>query len=69
MIRDNVYQARKIYVETGISSTNKIEIIKGLKPFEQVVIYTDRKIQDYSRVIVINRDESYKQPMALESGG
>lgn len=69
LIRDNIYQARKIYVETGISSVNQVEIIKGLKPFEQVVIYTERVIQDYGRVIVINRDESYKQPITVRSGG
>jgi membrane fusion protein (multidrug efflux system) len=68
MIRDNVYQARKVYVETGISSVDRIEIIKGIKPFEQVIVYSDRDVHDYDRVIVINRDESYKQPISTESG-
>lgn len=65
MIRDNVYQARKVYVETGISSVDRIEILKGIKPFEQVIIYSDRDVHDYDRVIVINRDESYKQPISV----
>ncbi len=69
MIRDNVYQARKVYVETGISSVDRIEILKGLQPFQQVIIYSDRAVRDYDRVIVINRDESYKQPLTVGSGG
>lgn len=68
MIRDNVYQARKVYVETGISSVDRIEILKGIKPFEQVIIYSDRAVHDYDRVIVINRDESYKQPISVGGG-
>jgi multidrug efflux pump subunit AcrA (membrane-fusion protein) len=69
MIRDNIYQARKVYVETGISSVDRVEIIKGLRPFEQVIIYSDRAVQDYDRVIVINRDQSYKQPLTVGGGG
>lgn len=68
MIRDNVYQARKVYVETGINSVDRIEILKGIKPFEQVIIYSDRDVHDYDRVIVINRDESYKQPISVGDG-
>ncbi len=67
MIRDNIYQARKVYVETGVCGTDRIEILKGLEPFEQVIIYSDRPIRDYDRVIVINRDESYKQPITTGS--
>lgn len=69
LIRDNIYQARKVYVKTGVNSINRVEIIDGLKPFEQVVIYADRKIHDYDRVIVISRDESYKKPIKSGSGG
>lgn len=68
MIRDNIYQVRKVYVETGISSVDQVEILNGLKSFEQVVIYTDREIRDYDRVIVISRDESYKQPITVGGG-
>jgi membrane fusion protein (multidrug efflux system) len=67
MIRDNIYQARKVYVETGLSSVDRIEITRGLKPFEQVIIYNDRPLRDYNRVIVINRDKSYQKP--ITSGG
>jgi multidrug efflux pump subunit AcrA (membrane-fusion protein) len=68
MIRDNVYQARKVYVETGVSGVDRIEILKGVRPFEQVIIYSDRDVHDYDRVIVINRDESYKQPISAGDG-
>ncbi len=68
MIRDNIYQARKVYVETGISSVDRVEVTKGLNPFEQVIIYSDRTVRDYDRVIVINRDESYKQPLTVGGG-
>lgn len=67
MIRDNIYQARKVYVETGISSVDRVEIIKGVKPFEQVIVYSDRDVHDYDRVIVINRDERYKRPISSGS--
>lgn len=68
MIRDNVYQARKVYVETGVSGNDRIEVLKGLEPFEQVIVSSDRPVYDYDRVIVINRDESYKEPITVGSG-
>lgn len=68
VIRDNIFQVRKVYVKTGISSVNRVEIIKGLKPFEQVVTSSDRKIDNHCRVIVINRDQSYKVPIKSPVG-
>lgn len=68
LIRDNIYQARKVYIKTGISSADQVEITKGLKPFEEVIISSDRALRDYNRVIVINRDEGYKQPMTFGNG-
>lgn len=63
MIRDNIYLARKVYVTTGISNVDRIEILSGLDPFNQVIIYSDRDLEDYDRVIVVSRDERYKSPM------
>lgn len=63
MIRDNIYQVRKVYIKTGVSNVDRIEVLSGLEPFNQVVIYGDREIEDYDRVIVVSRDERYKKPM------
>lgn len=68
MVRDNVYQARKVFIKTGVSDVDRVEVLNGLKPFEQVVVYSDRDIRDYDRVIVVSRDERYKQPMKSGSG-
>ncbi|HEX2954193.1 MAG TPA: efflux RND transporter periplasmic adaptor subunit [Bacillota bacterium] len=63
MIRDNIYQARKVYIKTGVSNVDRVEVLSGLDPFSQVIIYGDREINDYDRVIVVSRDERYKKPM------
>ena len=68
IIRDNIYEARKVYVETGISNVDRVEVANGLSPFEQVVINSDREIVDYDRVIVLSRDERYKNPIKSGSG-
>lgn len=68
LIRDNIYQALKVYVKTGINNADRIEITEGLKPFEFVIASSDRALRNYSRVIVINRDEGYKQPISLGNG-
>lgn len=68
MVRDNIYQVRKVFIKTGVSDVDRVEVLQGLKPFEQVVVYSDREIRDYDRVIVVSRDERYKKPMKSGSG-
>ncbi|MCX7796826.1 MAG: HlyD family efflux transporter periplasmic adaptor subunit [bacterium] len=57
LIRDNVQVVRKRKVEIGGVSEDEAEIISGLKQFEKVVTYSSRPLNDYDRVIVIEREK------------
>lgn len=56
-IRDNVQVVRKRKVEVGGISESEAEIISGLNQFEKVVTYSSRPLNDYDRVIVIEREK------------
>ncbi len=57
LIRDNVQVVRKRKVEVGGVSEGEAEIISGLNQFEKVVTYSSRSLNDYDRVIVIEREK------------
>lgn len=57
LIRDNVQVVRKRKVEVGGISESEAEIISGLNQFEKVVTYSSRPLNDYDRVIVIEREK------------
>jgi len=57
LIRDNVQVVRKRKVEVGGVSEDEAEIISGLNQFDKVVTYSSRPLNDYDRVIVIEREK------------
>lgn len=57
LIRDNVQVVRKKRVEVGGVSESKAEIVSGLNQFDKVVTYSSRPLNDYDRVIVIEREK------------
>ncbi|MGC8971235.1 MAG: HlyD family secretion protein [bacterium] len=57
LIRDNVQVVRKRKVEVGGVSEYEAEIIGGLNQFDKVVTYSSRPLNDYDRVIVIEREK------------
>jgi multidrug efflux pump subunit AcrA (membrane-fusion protein) len=61
--RDVTYTARKIYVTIGRSDSRRIEILDGIDAFVPVIVASDRKILDYDRVIVVDRDLSTMNPI------
>jgi len=61
LIRDNVQVVRKRKVEVGGVSEGEAEIISGLNQFDKVVTYSSRPLNDYDRVIVIEREKWAKE--------
>lgn len=57
LIRDNIQVVRKRKIEVGGISESEAEIISGLNQFERVVTYSSRPLNDYDRVIVIEREK------------
>lgn len=60
-VRDNVYVARKVPVEVGISTATEVEVKSGLQQFDRVVVWSDRPLADYDRVIVLLRAPGWWQ--------
>lgn len=60
-VRDNIYVARKVPVEVGISTAREVEIKSGLQQFDKVVVWSDRPLADYDRVIVLLRAPGWWQ--------
>lgn len=56
LIRDNIQVVRKKKVEIGGVSEDEVEVISGLNQFDKVVTYSSRPLNDYDRVIVIERE-------------
>ncbi|HEX6971384.1 MAG TPA: hypothetical protein VF234_04130, partial [Limnochordia bacterium] len=54
-VRDNIFVVRKVPVEVGISTATTVEIRAGLQQFDRVVVWSDRPLADYDRVIVLLR--------------
>lgn len=61
LIRDNVQVVRKRKVEIGGVSEDEAEIVSGLNQFDKVVTYSSRQLNDYDRVIVIEREKWAKE--------
>ncbi|MGC8889075.1 MAG: efflux RND transporter periplasmic adaptor subunit [bacterium] len=55
LIRDNVKVVRKRKVKIGGIKEDEAEILSGVNQFERVVTYSSRPLNDYDRVIVIER--------------
>ncbi|MGQ9631989.1 MAG: HlyD family secretion protein [bacterium] len=66
LIRDDVFIVRKVRVNTGEVNSDEVEIKDvledgtetQLKHFDRVVVYNDRPLRDYDKVIVLDRDEA-----------
>ncbi|MGE5530446.1 MAG: efflux RND transporter periplasmic adaptor subunit [Patescibacteria group bacterium] len=62
MVRDNIYQARKVYIKTGLYGAQRVEVLAGVRPFQMVIVHSDREVYDRDRVIVIRRRDWEERP-------
>jgi RND family efflux transporter MFP subunit len=69
-IRDKVYIVRGVRVRTGDTNRSEVEIKDNLEDgsptrlqhFDKVVVFSDRPLRDYDKVILLDRDERIFTP-------